>query len=93
MPLERWNPLDEIIYSGNEMDPVFEDALARSLDEWTEIEGPILLPLTGEVNEAEDQEDQPEQIAPAIQGRKGCHRPNWLLTMDGRLQPCIAWRR
>jgi hypothetical protein len=33
MALTRWNPFDETFFFGNEMDPVYEDNLARVLNE------------------------------------------------------------
>jgi hypothetical protein len=36
MALTRWNPSGEMIYLGQEMDPVYEDSLAQALNEFGE---------------------------------------------------------
>lgn len=40
MALTRWNPFDEDIFFGNEMDPIYEDNLARILNQWSEDQAP-----------------------------------------------------
>lgn len=38
MSLTRWNPSNETLFMGNEMDPIFEDNLARILNQLSGIE-------------------------------------------------------
>jgi hypothetical protein len=37
MALTRWNPDEDILYIGGEMDPIFEEYLAQALNEWPEL--------------------------------------------------------
>jgi hypothetical protein len=38
MALTRWNPSNETLFFGNEMDPIYEDNLARVLNQLPELE-------------------------------------------------------
>lgn len=55
MALTRWNPFDEGLYLRNEMDPVYEDNLARALNKWPE------LPKEKYVFTKDDREQHPRE--------------------------------